>query len=383
MDNKKMMLGDKRNLMVEQSQGEYVVFVDDDDLVAPDYILSLLDATKNGSDVITFQVEVSLNGGNSKICHYSKDFEKDQNTDTEYYRLPNHICCVKRELAEQVEFPSVLYGEDAVYAKLLKPLLKTETKIERVLYYYHYNSDTTETQLHLKTQRRYTREKIHSAPILDLIILSNAKDAYFRGLTEQAIKTAQENAPGYHINFIIMEQNKQVFYKKPLQTVYYNFEFNYNQLANEGAKIGTAPYIMVANNDLIFKPDWLYKLLETNEPVVSPKCPIDPRQSSIRANAKGLELIKNFSGWCFMVKRTVWEHIGGFDEDFGFWFADNAVLRQLEAKGYQSMLVVDSHVEHLGSQTIKTLPEHERKEKTVGQAPKYNKKYDEHHFEQR
>ena len=33
-DNKKMMLGHKRNTMVEVAQGRYIVFVDDDDRIA-------------------------------------------------------------------------------------------------------------------------------------------------------------------------------------------------------------------------------------------------------------------------------------------------------------------------------------------------------------
>lgn len=380
IDNKKMMLGDKRNLMIEQAQGEYIVFIDDDDVIAPDYISSILESTYRGSDVITFQVAVTINGGEKKICHYSKDFEKDYNSESEYFRLPNHICAVKRNIANTVQFPPVLYGEDSAYAKLLKPLLNTQTVILKVLYTYNYNSETTETQVNLRSRREYNVHKIHTFPILDLIILSNAKDAYFKGLTDQTIQTALDNAKEYKINVIVMEQNKEVVYQD-VKTIHYDGEFNYNKLANDGAKSGDAPYIMVANNDLIFTSDWLFNLLRVNEPVVSTKCPNDIRQSDITENQKGFELIRNFSGWCFMVRRSVWEQIQGFDEDFSFWFADNSVLRQLEAAGYQSMLVVDALVKHLGSQTIKTLPQKEKHEKTVGQAPKYNKKYDEHHFE--
>jgi len=377
MDNKKMMLGDKRNLMIEQAQGEYVTFVDDDDVLSEDYISSILKATQENSDIITFQVVVTLNGGEEKICHYSKDYDKDYNLADTYHRLPNHICVVKRDIARTVQFPSVLYGEDSAYAKLLKPLLKSQTIIDKVLYSYIYNTETTETQMNIRTQRNYHREHVPS--FLDLVILSNAKDDYFKGLTEQTIKTAVENAHGYKINVIVMEQNKEVSY--PETTIHYDGEFNYNKLANQGAKTGDAPYIMIANNDLIFKEDWLFELLLVNEPVVSPKCPVDVRQSRTTENSKGIELIKNFSGWCFMVKRTVWEQIEGFDEDFCFWFADNATIRQLEEKGYQSMLVVNSLVEHLGSQTLKTLSSKEKIKITTAQAPKYNKKYDEHHFE--
>jgi len=54
--------------------------------------------------------------------------------------------CVKRELALQVPFKEINFGEDADYAKRLKPLLKSEHSIHKVLYHYDYNSKTTETQ---------------------------------------------------------------------------------------------------------------------------------------------------------------------------------------------------------------------------------------------
>src|SRR5690606_17931204 len=116
-----ILLGEKRNIMVDMAQGEYVVHVDCDDRLEPDYIESLLNATKTGVDVITFKVSVSLNGAAAKICHYSKGFLKDHNTWDAYFRLPNHICCIKREVCQKVSFPIILYGEDAVFAQLLLP----------------------------------------------------------------------------------------------------------------------------------------------------------------------------------------------------------------------------------------------------------------------
>jgi glycosyltransferase involved in cell wall biosynthesis len=379
MDNKKIMLGDKRNLMVDQAQGEYVVFVDDDDRIADDYIKSLLRATQDASDVITFKAEVTINGGEPKICIYSKEFEKDHNTDT-YNRLPNHICCVKKSLASRVLFPSVLYGEDSGYAKLLKPLLRSQTMIDKILYYYDYNAETTETQAYQKNNRVYKNERTFVPSIVDVIILSNAKDDYFKGLTQQTIDTALETSKGYKLNIIVMEQNKEVVYKG-IETVHYDYEFNYNKVANDGASRGTAPYVMIANNDLIFKENWLFELLMAEHNVVSPKCPVDNRQKEFIENTKGYEVAKHFSGWCFMVKRHIWEEIEGFDEDFGFWFADNATVRQLEEKGYIPMIVPKALVEHLGSQTLNSLDSKTKKNITVAQAKKYNEKYDEHHFE--
>jgi glycosyltransferase involved in cell wall biosynthesis len=148
-DNKKMTLGDKRNFMVDMSAGRYVQFIDDDDRIAPDMFKSLLNGIDaSDADVVTFWAEVSLNGAKAKLCKYSKDFKRDYNLPNEYRRIPNHISCVKRELSTKVLFPSIPYGEDSGYSRALLPHLRTEHKLNRVLYFYDYDSQTSETQEH-------------------------------------------------------------------------------------------------------------------------------------------------------------------------------------------------------------------------------------------
>ena len=150
VDNKKMMLGTKRNEMFNIAQGEYVAFADDDDVLEPDYLISLLNATESGADIIVFKVNVTLNGGAPKICTYSKNYDTDFNTDNGYFRLPNHIMCVKKDLAMAVKYLPIVYGEDSDYSRRLKAHLKTEHVIDKVLYNYAWDIETTETQFHLK-----------------------------------------------------------------------------------------------------------------------------------------------------------------------------------------------------------------------------------------
>lgn len=150
IDNKCRMLGTKRNDLLKMAQGDYVVFVDDDDRVSDDYAQQLLDATNVGSDVICFEVEVSLNGEAPKTCYYDMRYEKDYNLPDSYHRLPNHIMAVKKELALATKYQDILKGEDADYSKRLLPLLKTQHDIEKILYYYDYSDVTTETQQKLK-----------------------------------------------------------------------------------------------------------------------------------------------------------------------------------------------------------------------------------------
>jgi glycosyltransferase involved in cell wall biosynthesis len=150
LDNKRIMLGTKRNHLLNMAQGEYVAFVDDDDILEPDYLKCLLEATETNCDVITFKVSVTLNGGKPKICIYSKEYESDYDLLDSYHRLPNHIMCVKKDLAMAVKYRPIIYGEDSDYSRRLKAHLKTEHPINKTLYHYVYNSATTETQMILK-----------------------------------------------------------------------------------------------------------------------------------------------------------------------------------------------------------------------------------------
>jgi GT2 family glycosyltransferase len=92
-------------------------------------------------------------------------------------------------------------------------------------------------------------------------------------------------------------------------------------------------------------------------------------------NETGDKCGKHFSGWCFMIRRSTWEQIKGFDEDFIFWFADNATIEQVKAIGIEPMLVPGSLVQHLGSTTLNRTSVAERDAFTWAQCDKFNNKY--------
>lgn len=368
-DNKTIMLGEKRNTLTRMAQGEYVVFVDDDDRISPDYIYSLLQATESNLDVITFKASVSLNGEDPKICYYTSQINADYNSDTEYFRLPNHICAFNRLIALQFPFPNILYGEDSGFSKSIKTRIKTEHCIDKVLYYYDYNQETTETQYHLGS---------NTNAVIDIIILSNAFQSRFKAMTQQAIDTAFATSTGLAINIIVMEQQPGVEYHKA-KTYHQTGEFNYNKFANIGASYGNAKYIMISNNDVIFKPGWLHELLLSDLPLMSTHCPYDIRQRGINKNETGDIVGRNFSGWNFVISRSLWSSIGGFDEDFGFYCADNSVLEQCRSVGVLPTLIHNSLVHHLGSQTLKTV--RNRDDLTWKYVDLFNKKYNKELFQ--
>ena len=377
VDTKTMSLGDKRNKMVDLAQGEYVVHVDSDDRLAPNYIESLLDATKSGCDVITFLAEVTLNGGKPKVCDYSIHHQKDYNTDFRYFRIPNHITAIKREYCLLASFPSICYGEDSLFAKLILKHLKTEHRIDKVLYYYDFNSETTETQEHIKTSKLIIRKDID--PIVDIIILSNAKDENYKRMCQTAIDTCIAGANGLRVNIIVIEQNERVSYSNAT-TIHKTEPIHYNRFMNLGASKGKAEWIMFCNSDLIFQNGWLHSLLVTNHPLMSPKSPNDNRQKDIMENQIGDVCGRHLSGWAIFMKRSLWSDINGLPEITNFWFSDNATIQECKKVGILPMLVPSSVVTHLGSATLKTLDKQQSDDITWAQCKIYNDHYGKNHF---
>lgn len=371
-DNKAMMLGQKRNVMVDMAQGTFVQFIDDDDRIEPDMFASVLAfAGSTDADVITFLASVSLNGAPPKICRYSMDYPEDRNTAAGYERLPNHICAVRRTLASQVSFPNVVYGEDSAYSKLLRPLLRRQISIDRVLYHYDYSSASTETQQHLAAALR----RRDQPPLMDVVILSNASTHPLRDMTQRAIESCIAGANSLPVNVIVMEQLPGERYDLAT-TLPAPPQFHYNAFANTAAATGSAEWIMIANNDLIFHDGWLHALLAASHPVVSPKCPRDHRQADVVENTSGYVNAVHFSGWCFAMRRVVWDLLGGLDESVEFWCSDDAVIEQLRTLGIAPMLVPGARVEHLGSVTLKTSPHQD--ELTWGQLDKFIQKHGGH-----
>ena len=145
VDNREMSVGAKRNYLLSMAKGDYVSFIDDDDTVSSEYISSIIQETNRNFDAICFRVMRYDRGQIDRPVFYSNMVENDHNTPNMYYRLPNHLMAVKREHAIATGFKEVNFGEDADYAVRLKPLLKTECQIDKVLYNYMYDSRTSET----------------------------------------------------------------------------------------------------------------------------------------------------------------------------------------------------------------------------------------------
>ena len=144
-DNRQMSIGEKRNWLLSMAKGEYVVFIDDDDEVSDMYVDELLKGCESGADVVCFNVMYCPVVGEPMPVIYSKDYEDTTEKD-HYRRVPNHLMCFNRELALSVMFKEVNFGEDYDFAQRMKPLIKTEHRIKKVLYNYRYSFENSESE---------------------------------------------------------------------------------------------------------------------------------------------------------------------------------------------------------------------------------------------
>lgn len=145
LDNKARSVGLKRQALLDIALGDYIIYLDDDDDMADDYIPCLLAAAARGSDVITFKQLALINGEEGHI-EFHGNAEKDEpwQVGATVRRPPWHVCAWRRELVKRCVFPDINDGEDIVWCHQARPLLKTCTHIDRVLHTYRFSSATTE-----------------------------------------------------------------------------------------------------------------------------------------------------------------------------------------------------------------------------------------------
>jgi Glycosyltransferase family 10 (fucosyltransferase) C-term len=147
-DDGNKSIGSKRQKILNDANGKYISFIDDDDMVTVTYISKICDILdeekydgvgflgimyhtrannlKYGVPVLVF------NHANKNKTNYKSDDGRVQ------FRPLNHLNPIKTEIARQVGFDDLNHGEDMKFSdKLVEMnLIKNEYCIEEVMYHY-------------------------------------------------------------------------------------------------------------------------------------------------------------------------------------------------------------------------------------------------------
>ena len=58
------------------------------------------------------------------------------------------------------------------------------------------------------------------------------------------------------------------------------------------------------------------------------------------------------SGACFVVRRDLWQRLGGFDEGFFLWYEDVDLARRMHDAGLRNLVAGDAQVGHIGAEAF-------------------------------
>lgn len=140
-------LGENRDMLRRCSHAEYIVFIDDDDMIPADYVSTILPLL-DGVDYVGYDVQCSIDGKPlDRVTRHSLKYGGWYEDENGYYRDISHINPIRRDLA-LLEPMEGGHGEDKRWADRMRArgVLKTEHYIPRVMYQYLFRSEKHYTE---------------------------------------------------------------------------------------------------------------------------------------------------------------------------------------------------------------------------------------------
>lgn len=141
-DNGELTLGQKRNVLMDRCTGKYHCFIDDDDVIARDYLKVFVPMIKSGIDYdcASFVGAHYMRGRFNKFFHHSLDYPTWDERPDRFIRSVSPMNMIKTDIVRQVRYKDIRNTEDSEFSFRLREsgLLKTEFKINPNRPIYHY-----------------------------------------------------------------------------------------------------------------------------------------------------------------------------------------------------------------------------------------------------
>ena len=153
-------VGSKRNEILERATGDFVCFIDDDDMVDEEYTTEILKAIEENENIdsIGFSGMYYYNGNQVMVFKHANQYGGHyKDAKGIQYRPCNHLNPVRTNFARMIKFPEQDFGEDSDYCDRLleSKLIRNEFIIEnKIMYHYYWSDEGTKTHQHLMKNRK-------------------------------------------------------------------------------------------------------------------------------------------------------------------------------------------------------------------------------------
>lgn len=140
-DQKQKTTGVKRNELMQSAidnNATHIAYVDDDDLLSPNYVDLNMSATNDNYDTAELWGQYYEHGKQMNPFHHSIIHKEWWQDDKFYYRCNNHLNCMKLSLVKDFSFLDRNFGEDGNWSMDIQKagILKNEYPVKEISYFY-------------------------------------------------------------------------------------------------------------------------------------------------------------------------------------------------------------------------------------------------------
>lgn len=142
-----LSVGAKRDALKCRATGEYLVFVDDDDMIAPNYLESILRLMESNPDIITFRsLYKSSNYWGIVDMNLNHAENEQMNESVIVKRQPFHVCPIRTSIAQLHSFPDINNAED--WGWMVKVLTDCQKQAHSDMILHQYNDFSITSAVH-------------------------------------------------------------------------------------------------------------------------------------------------------------------------------------------------------------------------------------------
>ena len=279
------MISRASNTAIGMAKGEYIVLVDNDDVIEKDSIYYIVDVLNNDKSIDMIYSDEDKIGFNGKYMepHFKPDFSPDTLMGVNYIC---HLCCLRKSIVDKIGGFRSEYDGSQDYDLFLRFTEVTDKiyHIEKVLYHWRQTPTSTAGYLGNKNyaykagkraledalKRRKLKGEVLDNPKVSTYLVKYGNDNELvsiiipikdkASITRRCIDSIYNKSTYKNFEIILVDNNSQEdgTFKmiEEYENKYNNFksirlecEFNYSYINNEAVRVASGEYILFLNND--------------------------------------------------------------------------------------------------------------------------------------